>query len=377
MKSALIIACFDSYSYNVRTKYVEEYLTGENYKVEFLISDFDHRMKDTYSCQRKNVEYIHVPKYKKNMSICRMISHCIFALKVKKYLNTHVYDVVYITTPPNFLFYTLKSFKKNHLIFEIGDLWPETFPNRIRFKIMDLFFFTWRKLRDYNLSNNNYYLYECKLFETIINNNTKNSLKGKTIYLCKNDTHKRMVRKLDNEKFRLLYLGSINNIIDIDLIIELCQSLKMKKPVVLSIVGVGERKEELLNRLRNIDIELNDYGSVFDEKDKEIIFSDCNFALNIMKSSVCVGLTMKSIDYFSYGIPLISNISFDSEEIIEKNNCGFNINKDNVNKVAELLSELSDDEYQCLVKNTYKTYEKFFSVYSFNKSFAEVLNNLN
>ena len=140
MKRALIIACFDSYSYNVRTKYVEEYLTDENYKVEFLISDFDHRTKDTYSCQRKNVKYIHVPKYKKNMSICRMISPCIFALKVKKYLNTHIYDIIYITTPPNFLFYTLKSFKKNHMIFEIGDLWPETFPNRIRFKIMDLFF---------------------------------------------------------------------------------------------------------------------------------------------------------------------------------------------------------------------------------------------
>ena len=119
-KSALVIACFDSYSYSVRTKYVEKWLLDNDYKVTFLISDYDHRKKDRYRVNRPNVKYIHVPNYKKNMSIKRIVSHIVFSLKVRNFLKSRNYDLIYCTTPPNFIFFFLKKYNGN-IVFEIGD----------------------------------------------------------------------------------------------------------------------------------------------------------------------------------------------------------------------------------------------------------------
>ena len=46
-----------------------------------------------------------------------------------------------------------------------------------------------------------------------------------------------------------------------------------------------------------------------------------------MKDSVKVGLTIKSIDYFSYGIPIINNIKGDTWKIVEDKNVGINFNQ--------------------------------------------------
>ena len=43
-----------------------------------------------------------------------------------------------------------------------------------------------------------------------------------------------------------------------------------------------------------------------------------------MKDSVFVGLTMKSMDYFATGLPLINNIKGDTWEIVEKEGLGVN-----------------------------------------------------
>ena len=41
------------------------------------------------------------------------------------------------------------------------------------------------------------------------------------------------------------------------------------------------------------------YDSVFDEKEKIRILAPCDYAFNMMKGDISVGLTMKSIDYLS------------------------------------------------------------------------------
>lgn len=41
-----------------------------------------------------------------------------------------------------------------------------------------------------------------------------------------------------------------------------------------------------------------------------------------MKDNVCVGLTMKSIDYFQHGLPIINNIQEDTTEIVKQYKVG-------------------------------------------------------
>ena len=55
------------------------------------------------------------------------------------------------------------------------------------------------------------------------------------------------------------------------------------------------------------------------------ILAPCDYALNIMKDNVSVGLTIKSIDYLSYGLPLINNIKGDTWKLINDEKIGLNI----------------------------------------------------
>ena len=100
----LILSAFDNYSYNVRIKYVEKYFEDKNFDVTILSADFDHRNKTEYCVKRRNLEYVHVRPYKKNLSISRMISHQEYAKKAFAYAEKMKPDVIYVSTPPNFLF---------------------------------------------------------------------------------------------------------------------------------------------------------------------------------------------------------------------------------------------------------------------------------
>ena len=82
MKNAVIISPNDSYSYHVRIKYLEKWLSEEGYNVLVLSSDFDHRSKTKYQTKRGNLELIHVPTYKKNVSLSRIVSHIVFSKKI-------------------------------------------------------------------------------------------------------------------------------------------------------------------------------------------------------------------------------------------------------------------------------------------------------
>ena len=71
--------------------------------------------------------------------------------------------------------------------------------------------------------------------------------------------------------------------------------------------------------------------------DKQEIFDQCHFGLNIMKESVYVGLTMKSIDYFEASLPIINNIKGDTWAFVERNQIGINYGPTTLLPAAELL----------------------------------------
>lgn len=120
------------------------------------------------------------------------------------------------------------------------------------------------------------------------------------------------------------YVGSINNIIDIASIRQIAGLLSKEYQVEVRVIGEGENRKTLLEELEKENVKIKYYGELYEEKQKIKILTPCDFALNIMKDSVKVGLTIKSIDYFSYGIPIINNIHGDTWKIVEEKNIGVN-----------------------------------------------------
>ena len=79
-----------------------------------------------------------------------------------------------------------------------------------------------------------------------------------------------------------------------------------------------------------------------------------------MKESVRVGLTMKSVDYFCYGLPLINNIQGDTWKLIRQYGIGVNCGREDPEGCAEKIVEVSEtiQEKRGLIR---KLYEELFT----------------
>ena len=61
--------------------------------------------------------------------------------------------------------------------------------------------------------------------------------------------------------------------------------------------------------------------------------SRCHFGFNLMKPDVCVGLTMKSVDYFRHDLPILNNIPADTAELVDREQVGLNVGEDTAARV--------------------------------------------
>lgn len=365
MKKALLISCFEEW-YKDRLKPIWGILDSRGYSVKCLLSDYNHIGKRYSEKKEEACNYIHVPSYKSNISIQRIISHLVFGKKVAELINEYNPDLLYLILPPNNTArYCLKYKKKNpdvRLIIDIIDLWPESMPlgklkNTPPAKM-------WRRWRDEAISVADHVFTECDLYQEKLNGVLIPS-KTTTLHLYKEqkDEERQLVsdmisREKTDEVIRFAYLGSMNNIIDIDGICGVIKSfISSGKTCELHAIGDGESRERFEEAVKVTGCTTNFYGPVFDELEKIRILAPCDYAFNMMKGEIAVGLTIKSIDYLSYGLPLINNIKGDTWKLVEDEGIGINI----------LDTDCID---LILPKRNYKvfiTYKKMFTLEAYQK----------
>lgn len=374
-KTAVIIACFYSYSYGTRLQYIQNELEKLGYKCIFLVSDFDHRTKSEYRIAKENIVLIHTKPYVKNLSVKRMISHYDFAHKAFKETQKLNPDLVYVGSPPNsnvmFFGRYKKKFPSAKVILSVSDMWPETFPvsNSLK-RVLSPFFSIWAAIRNISLKYYDGILFECDLFKQYLQSFYPN-IPASTIYMSKKDSlcygeELNINKEYTEDIASFVYVGSLNNIVDVDLIVELLEKINNRKKTVLHIIGGGEREEFLVSSCKQYGIEVVCHGILYDDKEKEKILRKCQFGLNIMKSSVFVGATMKSLEYLYFGLPMINNIMGDTNKIINEYDCGFNIDPNNIDLVVEKICSITIDKHKELSENARNVFLRNFSETSVN-----------
>ncbi|WMB30110.1 hypothetical protein N1495_04710 [Streptococcus didelphis] len=115
---------------------------------------------------------------------------------------------------------------------------------------------------------------------------------------------------------------------------------------------VKEREDYFISLLNQNKIKHRFWGSVFENEKKLLILSQSHFGLNIMKENVAVGLTTKSVEYLESNLPLINTIPFDTEDLIEEYNAGYNIKQISNNDFINSIINLSSNDYNILSKNS-------------------------
>lgn len=324
-----IVNCFDTYEH--RIDFLCNTFRELGHNVVVLTSDFRHIEKCKRLDKKDGYVYFKTLPYVKNMSINRMRSHAEFSKDISKYIEQNIsnFDFIWALIPPNSLVKNLSKIKRKYskvkLIYDLIDLWPETMPIG---KVKNIFPFTyWRDLRDRYIRSADCIVTECNLYRKKLKG-VLNGIRVETLYLARPYIEYTPHFHLPEEKIALCYLGSINNIIDIGTIVEIVKVIQKHKPVELHIVGDGENRDKLITEVKVTGAKVIYHGKIYSREEKQEILDGCHYGLNIMKDSVCVGLTMKSMDYFEFGLPIINNIHGDTWDIIKEAQIGINLSED-------------------------------------------------
>jgi glycosyltransferase involved in cell wall biosynthesis len=368
----VILNCFETNENRVQGVY--DYFINKDNEVIVIQSDFKHIMKFCRKDEIENHIFIRTKPYYKNLSVERLMSHYRFSKDAMSVVKQENPDILYVIFPPNSLVKFAAKYKKTipqvKLIFDIMDLWPETLPIG-KAKRFPPFTF-WRSMRNKNLKYADFVITECDLFRTVLDH-AVSDVKTKTIYLSKKTVDVVKNPQLSEVEIHLAYLGSINNIIDITMIREIIKVINGFRPVTLHIIGDGEKKEELINAAESVGATVKYYGKIYDSQEKQAIFDKCHFGLNIMKESVCVGLTMKSIDYFQHGLPILNNIKSDTAEIVERHKIGFNLTNNLFFETIVSIVNLQNYEILEMKERTYLVFSLLFSTLAFEQNFNNVM----
>ena len=328
---AIIVNSSTNFEYRVNLIY--DYLTNKGYDVTVIASDFIHSSK----IKRNKAEYpyklINTYPYKKNISVQRLYSHYRFSKDAFEEIKDTESDILYLVIPQNSNAEIAKRYKRLHpdtrIIMDIVDMWPESLP----IKGTEHFPFSlWARVRNRNLKYADLIYTECRYYQGKLERYCGNVPMQYFPWLKKYEPDNIGVDSVEPSAgadeariVRLCYLGAINNIIDMDKIAWIIKSIRQFAGVELHIIGKGERMHLLEDKVRLAGAKVINHGAVYDEQQKKRIMDGCDFGLNIMKDTVCVGLTMKSIDYMAAGLPIINNIPGDTHELIEKYHMGINV----------------------------------------------------
>lgn len=365
-----IINCFDTYEH--RVELLLRSFIEKGHSVKVLTSDFKHIEKSPVKDKKNNFIYFKTEPYKKNISIARMKSHVKISSEIFSYVieNINTIDVIWVLVPPNTFVRDAakvkKKFPQTKVILDFIDLWPETMPLKCLKNIWPCT--EWRNRRSKYVSYADYVVTECELFKSNMIDEIK-EVKSTVLYLARDIKYIPSNPMLPTDKVALCYLGSINNIIDINCISEIIRQISLDHNVELNIIGDGEKREELITASKKAGAKVVYHGKIYDAAKKQEIYDMCHFGLNIMKQTVCVGLTMKSMDYFEAGLPIINNIHGDTWEFVE--NVGIGVNFD---KSLELDDALHNNI--TVRKKVREFYMQTFDSEIFNQKVNEIIDSL-
>lgn len=372
-----------SSTYDGRAEAVGRFFQKRGDQVTWIFSDFDHLKKVTRKTEQPDHVYLHMIPYKKNLSAKRIFSIRKFAGDAAEYVQKQAEsgdgpDLMYVMLPANTLAEKARRLHDEYgirVIFDIVDLWPESLPLRHIAALPPVV--KWKNLRDQNLCAAEMIFTECGLYRKEL---ALPAEKSRTLYWFKDREDGSEVTEMPAFDYgpeehdgpaEIAYMGAINNIIDIDLIAELMKETAAICPCHLRVIGEGGHRKDFLSALDRASVPYTWYGAVYDEAEKAKILAPCRAGLNVMKKSVHVGLTMKSIDYMSFGIPLINSIGGDTQALVGRKQIGVNIDRGNIPESAASVAWLLGSDPSDTRRRVLGIFNRYFTRGAFEATLAE------
>lgn len=381
----------------LRTGMMAEELSKRGHEVIWFANSFDHFTKtqkyfrDTIIQVKDNYKLylFHAIRYKKNISVSRIINHKTLAVKFKKQSKImEKPDLIYASFPTiDYAIEAVKYGKKNNIpvIVDIRDLWPDIFKHNLS-KLLYVLAFPYVKYMDIQtekIMKNAYAINGTS--EAIVNwglnkVNRKKDIYDRYFYIGyskENISEKKINEKLiDTDKFNISFFATINNQFNYDLIVDLATKLKNNKDIIINICGDGPQfkyLEDKVKKLENVKL----FGWTSKDKLSKIL-SDSKVGLAPYKNTFDFQMSVsnKFAEYLAYGLPIIITCDGNMKKILEVNKCG--IGSQNVDDICKFIVNLKKDKnkYNDESKNAEKLFEENFVASDIYKNIVDYLESI-
>ncbi len=318
----------------------------------------------------RNVDYIEVPEYRKNLSFNRIWSHWVFAFRLYYYLRDiqEKPDVIYCVLPTPTSGLIAGWYAKKHkitFVTDIIDVWPDgLFPINSVFNKLKWIFKPWEilsakvyRMSDFICAANRSYASIARRYVT--------DIPVKHFYLgtsFDNENSQTILNPISKplDEIWIGYGGNLGHLYDFDLMIngtlEAMQSTQMKVRFIL--VGGGVLEDELRQKLTKVnDLPYLITGNVGYQEFMQYL-EKCDICLNLFKANALISMSYKLYDYFACKSFVMNNLTGDADEIINEFAVGLNVNNENFSqKLTEAMIYLPTFQ-----KEKHEKFEKVYRV---------------
>lgn len=376
----------------LRTGMMAEKLVENGHDVTWFNNSFDHFTKtqmfnkDTIIKVKDNYA-LYLPygiKYKRNISISRIINHMMLAKKFKKISRSmEKPDLIYASFPTiDYAYEAVKYGQKNNVpvIIDIRDLWPDIFNHNLP-KILAILASPYIKYMDIKTK---YIMRNCFAINATADAMLDWGLKKANRSKQKYDRYfyigydKDLINDVDRKslinrkKFNISFFATINNQFNYNLIYELAIAMNKKdKDVIFNICGDGPQFTLLKEKLKNLN-NVKLFGWTKKQDLQNILLnSDVGLAPYKDTFDFRMSVSNKFTEYLAYGLPVIITCDGNMKKILKVNNCG--LGSQDVNKLCKYILKLKKDKkvYKLESENARKLYEENFMA---TKIYREIVN---
>lgn len=335
---------------NSRIDSINNAIKGGNKIV--ITSDFVHTRKGYISDSEKidGFRYLHVPKYKENLSLMRIYSHFVFALKLKRYLRTISPSVVYCAMPTSTAAYVCGKYCKQRgikFVIDVIDLWPDSLMpiyNGLKAKMLYWVVTPWRYITTQAYRMADVILGESKEYAMCAARYNSHSpvfpiyLGVDGEYIRSQLTGCQVSIERPADEIWIAYAGSLGTSYDFRTLVGGVAALNGKYKYRLIFIGDGVCRSEVEKLVAQYSVNAQITGFV-DYATLLKYLSFCDIAVNIFRNNTKVVHSYKFNDYVATNCFILNSLSGETAEMIEKYHVGLNFDFDK-HPLGQVLSDV-------------------------------------
>lgn len=324
----------------------------------------------------KRIKYLQLGRKNIIGRILNIFSFCLAVVFKSGFLRKSDKVIVY-TNPPLLPFTTavLKKLYKYELYNVVYDVYPDV---AVAFNVMSE---NGRLKKIYDRANN--YTYKrCTKILTLCNEmkelfvNNKNCDPNKVAVIPNWYVNDMTTRYVPNKRLKVLYGGNMGVAQDMQTILDTILLLK-DEDIQFAFAGHGCKKDEVQafidsNNLKNVEM----YGFL-DKQDYEKLMETCDiYIVSLDKLSYRLGSPSKFYSYLSMGRVILAIINKDSDiaKDINEYKCGYAIDNDDSEHMAQILKTVTTKQLSEMAINARNLFEEKYTLVKSVEKFKEELN---